>query len=91
MEHVRNKNSLLSQALFTAVVINLIKIIDIVNFVLNYCTELLKRWIFLISTQKGNKNSTFEVDYIRNIDSGENCFCSVTVPSQSGSVNWDAT
>ena len=91
IEHVRNKYSSLSQALYTAVVINLIKLIDIVNIALNYCTELLKRWICMISTQIINKNSTFKVDYNRDIDSGECSFCSVVVPSQYGSVHWDNT
>ena len=85
--HVRNKYSLLSQALYTAVVVNVIKLNDIVNSALNYCTGLLKRWICMISTQIFNKNSTFEVDYNRDIDLGEYSFCSIAVPSQSGSVH----
>ena len=45
----------------------------------------------MISTQKINKNSAFKVDYSRDLDLGKNSFCSVAVPSQSGSVHWDAT
>ena len=81
---VRNEYSLSSQSLCNAVVINLIKLIDIVNFALNYCTEVLKRWICMISTQISNKNSTVKVDYNRDIDLGEYSLCSVTVPFQSG-------
>ena len=45
----------------------------------------------MISIQISSKNSTFKVVYNRDIDLGENSFCSVTVPSQFGSVHWDAT
>ena len=45
----------------------------------------------MISTQIINANSTFKVDYNRDIDSGDYSFCSVAVPSQYGSIHWDAT
>ena len=45
----------------------------------------------MISTQLSNKNSTFKVEYNKDIDLGEDSFSSVTVPSQFGSVHWDAT
>ena len=90
-EHVRNKALLLSRALYTAVVINLIKLIDIVSFALSYCTELLRRWICIISTQISNKKGNFKVNYKRDIDLGEHSFSSVTFPYQSGSVHWDST
>ena len=56
------KNSILSQALYIAVVINLIKLIDIVNFTLKYCTEFSKGWISVISTEIIIKNSTFKAE-----------------------------
>ena len=45
----------------------------------------------MISTRTSIKNSTFKVDYNRDIDLGEYSFCSLTVASQSGSVHWDGT
>ena len=45
----------------------------------------------MISTKIININSTFKVDYNRDIDSDEYSFYSVGVPSRSGSIHWDAT